>query len=196
MAWYPQVRGCSCLKGGVRPRVGAFLDLCVGGGDGPDPGHCPCGWPAAFGPMGQTEHGQSQLVARPARGDLGQGTGRGFVPRLEDAPEDFVRGSGVAYCPWWGGPWGEHGVGPFEESLWAGGRYCGGHYVVVPALEDCTPDLRRGVVAVCRWGWGVVVGGAEASGAEGGVAGWCGGLFPLFRGVPVCWLVLLRWGPS
>ena len=62
------------------------------------------------------------------------------------------------------------------------GRGCcrNGHYVVVPALEDCTPDLPRGVVAVCRWGREVVVWGAEAGGAEGGVAGWCGGLFLLF----------------
>ena len=49
----------------------------------------------------------------------------------------------------------------------------------MPALEDCNPDLRRGVVTVCRWG-GEVVWGAEAGGAEGGVAGWCGGLFPSF----------------
>ena len=66
----------------------------------------------------------------------------------------------------------------------------------MPALEDCTRDLRRGVVAVCRRGREVVVWGAEVGGTEGGVAGWCGGLFPLFRVVPVCWVVLLRWGSS
>ena len=66
----------------------------------------------------------------------------------------------------------------------------------MPALEDCTPDLRRGLVAVCSWGGEVVLGGAEAVGAEGSVAGWHGGLFPLFRVVRVCWLVLLRWGSS
>ena len=48
---------------------------------------------------------------------------------------------GVSYCPWWGGPSGEHGVCPFDEPLRAEGRSCNGHYVVVPALEDCTPDL-------------------------------------------------------
>ena len=107
-----------------------------------------------------------------------------------------MRGGGVPYCPWWGGPWGEHGVGPFDEPLWAGGCCGSGHYVVVAALEDYTPDLRRGVVAICRWGREVVVWGAEAGGAEGGVAGWCGNLFPLFRVVRVCWVVLLRWGSS
>ena len=59
MAWYPQVRGCCGLEGGFRPRVGACLNLCVGGGDGPDAGHGPCGRPAAFDPLRQAEHGQS-----------------------------------------------------------------------------------------------------------------------------------------
>ena len=54
-------------------------------------------------------------------------------------------------------------------------------------LEDCTPDLRRGVVAVCRWGREVVVWGAEAGSVKGGVAGWCGDLFPSF------WVVRVRW---
>ena len=107
-----------------------------------------------------------------------------------------MRGGKVLYCPWWGGPWGEHGVCPFDEPLWAGGRSCSGYHVVVPQLEDCTPDLRRGVVTVCRWGREVVVSGAEAIGAERGVAGWCGGLFPLLRVVRVRWVVLLRWGLS
>ena len=49
---------------GVLPRVRACLDLCVGGGDGPSPGHGPRGWPAAVDPLGQAEHGQSQVVAR------------------------------------------------------------------------------------------------------------------------------------
>ena len=107
-----------------------------------------------------------------------------------------MRGGGVPYCPWWGGPWKEHGVGPFDERLWARGCCCSGHYVVLPALEDCTRDLCRGVVAVCRRGREVVVWGAEAGGTEGVVAGWCSGLFPLFRVVRVCWVVLLRWGSS
>ena len=59
-----------------------------------------------------------------------------------------MRGGGVPYCPWWG----EHGVSLFDEPLWAGGCCCSSHYVVVPALKDCTPDLRRGVVAVCSCG--------------------------------------------
>ena len=141
MAWYAQIRGCCGLKGEVRPRVGACLNLCVGGGDGPDPGHGPCGRPAALDPLGQARHGQSQVVARPPRGDLGKGAGRGLVPRLGDAPEDFVQGRGVPYCPWLGGPWGKHGVGPFDEPFCAGGRCPGGHYVVVSAFEDCTPHL-------------------------------------------------------
>ena len=96
-----------------------------------------------------------------------------------------MRGGGVPYCPWPSGPWGEHGVCPFDEPLRAGGRNSSGHYVVVPALEDCTPNLRRGVVTVCRWGREVVV--------WGGVAGWCRGLFQLLRVVRVRWVVLLGW---
>ena len=64
MAWYPQVRDCCGLGGGVWPRVRAHLDLCLGGGAGPNPGHGPRGWPAALDPVGQAEHGQSQVVAR------------------------------------------------------------------------------------------------------------------------------------
>ena len=105
-------------------------------------------------------------------------------------------GGGVPYCPWWGGPWGEHGFCPFDEPLWAGRRSRSGYNVVVPALEDCNPDLRRGLVTVCRWVGEVVVWGPEAGSAEGGVAGWCGGLFPVLRAVRVRWVVLLRWGPS
>ena len=107
----------------------------------------------------------------------------------------MLRG-GVPYCRWWGGPWSEHGVCPFDEPLRAGGRSRSGYHVVVPAHEDCNPDLLRGVVTVCRCGGEVVVWGAEAGGAEGGVSGWCGGLFPLLRTVRVRWVVLLRWGPS
>ena len=105
-------------------------------------------------------------------------------------------GGRVPYCPRWGGSWGKHGVCPLDEQLWAGGRSCSGHYVVVPALEDCNPDLRWGVATVCRWGREVVVWGAETGGAEGGVAGWCGGLFPFFRVVRVRWVVPLCWGSS
>ena len=66
-----------------------------------------------------------------------------------------------------------------------GGRSRSGYRVVVSALEDCNPDLRWGLVTVCRGGGKVVVWGAEAGGAEGGVAGWCAGLFPLLRAVRV-----------
>ena len=118
------------------------------------------------------------------------------MSRLEDAPEDYVWGGGVPYCPCSGGHWGKHGVGPFDDQLWAGGHCCGGHYIVVPAHEDCTQDLRWGVVAVCRWGGEVVVGGGEAGGAERGVAGWYGGLSSLLGMVRVCLFVLLRWGSS
>ena len=183
-------------RGGVRPRVGACRYLCVGGGDGPDRRHGLCGRPAALDPLGQANHGQFQVLARPPQGDFGQGVGRRLVPRPEAAPEDFLRGGGVPYCPWWGGPWGEHGVGPFDEALWARGRCHGGNYVKVSAFKDCTPHVRRGVVAVCRWGGEVVVGGGEAGSAEGVVAGLCGGLFPLFWLVRACWVVLLRWASS
>ena len=56
MAWYPQVRDCCGLGGGVW--------FYVGGGDGPNPGHGPRGWPASLDPVGQAEHDQSQVVAR------------------------------------------------------------------------------------------------------------------------------------
>ena len=91
-------------------------------------------------------------------------------------------GGGVPYCLCWGGPWGEHGVCPFDEPLRARGRSFSGHHVVPPVIEDCTPDLRRGLVTVCRLGREVIVWGAEAGGAEGGVAGWCGGLFLIAPG--------------
>ena len=52
------------------------------------------------------------------------------------------------------------------------------------------------MVTVCRCRRLVIVWGVEAGGAEGGGAGWCGGLFPFFRVVRVCWVVLLRWGSS
>ena len=64
MAWYPQVRDSCGLGWGVWPLVRACLDLCVGGGDGPNPGHGPRGWPAALDLVGQAEHGQSKVVAR------------------------------------------------------------------------------------------------------------------------------------
>ena len=134
------------------------------------------------------------MVARPPRADWGQGAGQGLVPRLADAPEDHVRDGGVPYCPCWGSPSGEHGVGTLDDPLWARGGSCGAHYVVVHALEDCAPDLRGGVVAVCRREGGVVIGGAEAGSEEGDVAGWCGGLFPLFRTARVCPVVFLCWG--
>ena len=44
-------------------------------------------------------------------------------------------GGRVPYCTWWGGPWGEHGVCPFDEPLRAGGRSRSGYHVAVPALK-------------------------------------------------------------
>ena len=105
-------------------------------------------------------------------------------------------GGGVPHCPWWGGLRGEHCVCPLDDPLRARGRSRSGYHVVVDALEDCNPDLRRGVVTVCRSGEGVVVRGAEAGSAEGGVAVGGGGLFPLLRVVRVRWVVRLSWGPS
>ena len=52
MAWYPHLRDCCGLGRGVWSCVRARLDLCVGGGDGPNPGHGPRGWPAALDPVG------------------------------------------------------------------------------------------------------------------------------------------------
>ena len=41
--WYPQLRDCCGLGGGVLPRVWAWPDLCVGGEDGPHPEYGPRG---------------------------------------------------------------------------------------------------------------------------------------------------------
>ena len=75
-------------------------------------------------------------------------------------------GGGVPPCPWWGGLRGEHGVCPLDEPLRAGGRSRSGYHVVVAALEDCNPDLRRGMVTVCRVG-----GGGRRLGCGGGRRG-------------------------
>ena len=64
MAWYPQVRECCGLGGGYGRVSETASILCLGGGDGPNPGHGPRGWPAALDPVGQAEHGQSKPVAR------------------------------------------------------------------------------------------------------------------------------------
>ena len=60
----PAGEGLLRSGGGVWPRVRPCLDLCLGGEDGPNPGHGSRGWPAALDPVGQAEHGQSQVVAR------------------------------------------------------------------------------------------------------------------------------------
>ena len=139
------------------------------------------------------------MVAHTTRGDLGQGGSCSLIPRLEDAPEDPLWGGGLSHQPGGCGSPGEHGVRPPEDpwAFWCWAGDCrGGHYVIVPAFEDCAPDLWRGPVAVCRWGGEVVVGGVESGCAEGRVAVWCCGLFPLFPVVWVCRVVLLRWGSS
>ena len=48
-----------CVLEGVLPCVGACLDLCVGGGDGPDPTPGSCAWPAPPDPLGQAGHGRT-----------------------------------------------------------------------------------------------------------------------------------------
>ena len=80
MAWYPQVRECCGLGEKGLPHVGARLDLCVGGWDGPDAEHGPCGRRVGLDPLGQAEHGQSEVVAHPARGDFGQGVAGASSP--------------------------------------------------------------------------------------------------------------------
>ena len=59
----PAAEGLGGLGGGLAV-CPARLDLYVGGGDGPNPGHGPLGWRAALDPVGKAEHGQSQVVAR------------------------------------------------------------------------------------------------------------------------------------
>ena len=59
----PASEGLLQSGGGVWSRVRARFDLCVGGEDRPNPGYGSRGWPAALDPVGQAEHGQSQVVA-------------------------------------------------------------------------------------------------------------------------------------
>ena len=118
-SWYPQVRGCYGLGGGVLLCVGACFDLWVRGGDGPHPGLGSCGRPASLDPQGQAEHGQFYMVACPPRGDFGQGSGLAMVPRQRDAPEDPVWGGGLPYRPGGHGPRGKHGVGCPDDPLWS-----------------------------------------------------------------------------
>ena len=60
----PAGEGVLWSGGGVLLCILACLDLCVGAEDGPNPGHGPRGWPAALDPLGQAEHGRTQVVAR------------------------------------------------------------------------------------------------------------------------------------
>ena len=60
----PAGEGVLWSGGGIGLRVRARLDFRVGGGDGPNPGHGPRGWPGALDQVAQAEHGQSQVVAR------------------------------------------------------------------------------------------------------------------------------------
>ena len=145
--------------------------------------------------MGQAEHGQSQVVAAFPEVIWARARAGGLSPGWRTPLTTLCLVVGSPTAPGGSGPWGEHGVRPFDEPLRAGGRSGSSYHVVVPALEDCNPDLRPGVVTVCRWGGKVGVWGAEASSAEGGVAGWCGGLFPPLQAVWVCCVVLFRWGP-
>ena len=191
MAWYPQVREC-CDPGERSFRVSGPASICV--------------WAVGMAQIQGTVDGQRHWIhwARqsmasprwyPARPEVIWARARaGGLPSGSRTPLRTLCGVvGSPAAPGGATPWGEHGVCPFDEPLWAGRHSCSGHYVVVLALENCNPDLRRGVVAVCRWGREVVVWGAEAGGAEGGVAGWCGGLFSSFR---IRWVVVLPWGGS
>ena len=81
------------------------------------------------------------------------GGGQGWVSQVVDAPENFVWGLGLPQRPGACGSLGKQGVGPREDP-WAIQVCCGVHHVIVPVLEDCTPDLRRGSLAVRRWGGG------------------------------------------
>ena len=97
------------------------------------------------------------MVACLTTGDFSQdagwgGVGRALVLWVEEAPEDFVWGGGFPDCPRGCASRGEHGVCPCEDrwaiGLWAGG--CRGlHYIIVPALLDCTPELWQRLLAVC-----------------------------------------------
>ena len=116
MAWHPQARGCCGLSGDLSACLG-LPRLVFGRWGWPRSRARYRGWPAVLDPLGREGHGQSQVVVCPPRGDLGQGARRGLVPGLEDAPENFVRGGGFPYCPWWGGPSGEHAAGPFDEAF-------------------------------------------------------------------------------
>ena len=62
MAWYPHVREC-CGRGGRFDRVSGPASICVWAvGMAQIQGTAPRG-PAALDPVGQAEHGQSQVVA-------------------------------------------------------------------------------------------------------------------------------------
>ena len=89
------------------------------------------------------------------------------VTSITMGPEDPVWAGGVTDRPAGCCPRGKHGVLPPEDP-WAIRACCGLHYKVVPTFEDCTPDLRREPVSVCRWGRDVIVGGVETGGAGGG----------------------------
>ena len=75
-------------------------------------------------------------------------------------------GGGVPYCPWWGGPWGEHGVYPFDEPLRAGGRSRSGYHVVVPARRLGCGGGRRGgqCRGLVRWPVPTAPGGSNPLG--------------------------------
>ena len=60
----PAGEGVLWSWGGGLPRVRACLDLCVGGGDGQNPGHGSRRSPAALNSSGQAEHGDFQVVGR------------------------------------------------------------------------------------------------------------------------------------
>ena len=85
-AWYLQVKEC-CGLGGGSVRVSRPAWPCLWAvGMAQIQGWGPCGRPGAVDPLDQAEHVQSQVVARPPRGDLGQGAGQGFGPLAGGRP--------------------------------------------------------------------------------------------------------------
>ena len=106
IAWYPQVRG-SCGLGGGSVRVSGPASTCLWAVRMAQiTGTVPVDGQRRLIHWVRQSIAQSQVVARAPRGYLGQCVGRGFLPRLEGAPEDFVRGGRVPYCPRWGDPLG------------------------------------------------------------------------------------------
>ena len=140
----PAGEGVLRSGGGVWPCVPARLDLCVGGGMAQIQGTVPVGgqrrwiqsvrqsmasprWASAFPEV---------IWARARAGGLSPG-GRTPLRTL---------------CWVVGSPTAPGGAAPGASMVSVPLTSRSGYHVVVPALEDCNPEFRRGVVTVCRWG--------------------------------------------